>query len=153
MLTLLKVCMLLCFLLAAAWVDIRRKSVPNRLIAEGFLGWCVLLTAEIIVSGKLLIGQAVRALLEGGLTLLVFFILAEISRHAIGMGDVKLLGMMALYCGVSRTYASFFYALLMAAAVSLGLMAAGKRKRRDRIAFVPFLLAGYCLSFLFTGVN
>jgi len=138
----------LLFLLWAAWTDFRQRRVTNRCILFCFLGRCMLWTAEAFLDrgGEALAGDILKSLLEGCLMLLLCLLLSWLTRYAIGMGDVKLLGLTALYCGISRALAVSFCGLCLAAGWSLVLMAAGKRKRQDRIALVPFFLAGFFLT-------
>lgn len=148
MFMLVKAWILLCFLTAAAWIDVKKQIVPNRLVLWAVLVRGFLWLAESAFEQKLLIFPIIRDLFHCAAAVLALLLLVWISRSAFGMGDVKLLGVIALYLGALWAYISFFYGLLLAAAVSVWLLARRKKGRRGRIPFVPFLLAGYCLAFV-----
>ena len=63
-----------------------------------------------------------------------------------GFGDVKLLGVVSLFCGLSWTYSCFLYGLIAAALASVYLLAVKKAGRKYQIAFAPYLLAGYLIT-------
>ena len=69
-----------------------------------------------------------------------------VSRSAMGFGDVKLLGVVSLFCGLSWTYSCFLYGLIAAALASVYLLVVKKAGRKYQIAFAPYLLAGYLIT-------
>ena len=65
------------------------------------------------------------------------------TRGRIGLGDGILLVVTGVYLGGMGNLELLFTGLLLAACWSLGMVVLGKKKGKEEIAFVPFLLAAY----------
>lgn len=65
------------------------------------------------------------------------------TAQAVGMGDVWILCCLCLNFGILDTLAILIAALLGAGIYGGGKLICGKAKRRDTIAFVPFLFLAY----------
>lgn len=154
-------------LLAAAWTDIRFQRVPNRVLLAALAGRGVIglfgLLQTIWESGRTagrmgvqMVWQMAVQMGRGSVPELAGCILlmtalsipAWFQRGSLGMGDVKLMGILALYCGAWEAFFCLYWALLVAAFLCLVLLAAGRIGRSSRLAFAPFLLAGYCIRLL-----
>ena len=85
-----------------------------------------------------------KALLN--ITMPVLALAAAASRGALGFGDVKLLGVVCLCCGLRWTFWCFAFGMAAAAAASIWLLAVKKVGRKHRLALVPYFLAGYVLT-------
>lgn len=79
---------------------------------------------------------------------LICFILARITREAIGYGDAMVISMLSVYFSLHRIITICWYALLGAAAVSVLLVVCKKRKKEDEIPFIPFLFGSDLISLL-----
>ena len=69
-----------------------------------------------------------------------------IMKNSIGMGDVKLLFIIALFSDFLFVFNALFYALVVAFIVSVVLLLTKKIKAKGTIAFAPFLLVGVYLA-------
>lgn len=67
------------------------------------------------------------------------------SRGSIGMGDGILLVVTGVYLGGQGNLELFLTGLFLAGIWSLGLVIRKKKTRKDKIAFMPFLLAAYAV--------
>ncbi len=101
--------------------------------------------AELAWDSERFAGQFLRDVCGCLLLLAILLALFLLSRQAFGMGDLKLLGVTALYRGAACAAVSFVYGLFAAAFVCVFLLLLKKKRRQDPIAFAPFLLAGYCM--------
>ena len=91
------------------------------------------------------------AAIAAALLLLVWLIYWLIRRrHGIGMGDVKLLAMIAAFMGLPFALFSCFVGILAAALFAIVLLARGKARGSDRIPFGSFL-AGAGIFAVFAG--
>lgn len=146
-------------LLAAAWTDIRFQRVPNRMLLAalagrgiiGLLGLLQTIWESGGTAGQIAVQMGRGSVPElAGCILLVtaLSIPAWFQRGSLGMGDVKLIGILALYCGAWEAFLCLYWAFLVAAFLCLVLLAAGRIERSGRLAFAPFLLAGYCIRLL-----
>ena len=139
----IKCCLIFCVLLAAAWTDISRMRIPNWLIGTGWILRIPFFIAEWGLGGKGALIQGGRELAGSVFLILGLALLAVLSRHGLGFGDVKLLGTVALYGGIEQTLVCLLYGLFLSAGISLALLAFRKINRKDRLPLAPFFLAGY----------
>ncbi len=119
--------------LAASVTDIRERRIPNELILIGL----VIAAAVAATSGRWL-----DALAGGVLGVAILTLPRLVARDAVGLGDVKLAGVVGMGVGVTGVVAVVGVAVLTAAAVMglVGLMSGGRRDRS--LPFAPFLAAG-----------
>lgn len=75
-------------------------------------------------------------------------IVSWITHGKAGIGDGILLVVTGVYLGGMGNLKLFFTGLVLAAFWSLWLLVSGKKKRKDRIAFVPFLLLSYLMMII-----
>lgn len=137
------------FLLAVtAWTDLCKRRIPNRILGAGLLLWAVFFLWNCIKLEERAFVSMGREL--AGSLLLVFGLccLAVLSRYAIGFGDVKLLGITALYVGAGPAFCSLCCGLLMAGGMAGFLLAAGRISWKDRLPLAPFFFLGYVLQLL-----
>lgn len=132
-------------LVAAAWTDISKMRIPNRLIGIGCILRIPLFLMEWEMMGKEAFIQIGEKLAGSILLLLGFSVFAVVSQYGLGFGDVKLLGVMTLYQGVEETFICLLYGLLPAAAFCLIRLASGRIHRKDKLPLAPFFLLGYLL--------
>jgi leader peptidase (prepilin peptidase)/N-methyltransferase len=71
-------------------------------------------------------------------------------REGLGLGDVKLLAMIAAFLGLALTLFSFFIGVLAAASFAVVLLLRKKASGSDRIPFGSFLAAG-AIAAIFIG--
>lgn len=143
-----KIMMLYQILYCAAIVDYRKKIIPNVLVSVGIAFRLLSFFFEIIWyqnDWKMILIQDFTGLLVGSGVLLFVYLLA---RDAIGMGDIKLFGIIGITCGFQLTYSILFLSVLMAACYGIFLMILRKRKRNYEMAFAPFILIGYLSSII-----
>ncbi len=94
---------------------------------------------------------SIYSILWGMLLGLVLILISVATRGSLGMGDGILLVVTGVYLGGYGNLQLFLYGLLLSALCSLGLLALKRKKRKDEIAFVPFLLLSY-FFLLFRGL-
>ena len=141
-----KILWVLTLMLAAGWVDAREKIVPNQLILLGLAGRGLIYIAELLSDPSGFGMLVLRDLAGTGITVAALLLIVFVSRSAMGFGDVKLLGVVSLFCGLSWTYSCFLYGLIAAALASVYLLVVKKAGRKYQIAFAPYLLAGYLIT-------
>ena len=142
----------LALMAAAAFTDARERRVPNRLILLGLAGRGVLYAAELLTEPEGFGARLLGELAQAGAAAAALALLAVASRGALGFGDVKLLGVACLCCGLRRTCWCVACGIAAAAAASIWLLAAKRVGRKHRLALVPYLLAGYLLAAVWTPV-
>ncbi len=136
-------------LLALSLIDIATYRLPNRVVLTGAV-MAVVLTlflrrehlASMVLGG--LLGAAMLSLM-GLIGTLLF------RRPALGMGDIKLAGMIGLYLGPAKTAGMFVLGVFSAAIIGGGLLLIGGGGWRQRIPFGPHLALGAVVSLLWGG--
>jgi leader peptidase (prepilin peptidase) / N-methyltransferase len=136
-------------LLAISVIDVRHHKIPNRLVYPA-----VLVSAAFVVLGDLAGGHfkapaAGIGFLAYGLALLI---VALIAPRGMGMGDVKLAGLIGLVLGAIKLG-------LVGVAAGVGILLGGVgaiaaivlgANRKTRIPFGPFMAAGAAVA-VFVG--
>ena len=91
---------------------------------------------------------SIYSILSGILIGLAMMLASLATRGMVGMGDGILLTVTGVYLGGIGNLELLFMGLLLAACWSLVLIVGKKKKGKDQIAFVPFLLASYLTMLL-----
>jgi len=130
-----------------AAVDLASHRLPDRVIYPAASVCTAAFLVDAAVEGSW--AALVRALAAAVVAFGVSFALATISPEALGLGDVKLLGLLGLvlgWFGWGALLAGIFFGLLTGALVSLVLMAARRAGWRTALPFGPPLLLGAVLA-------
>ena len=89
---------------------------------------------------RLPLGEHIAAALGGGL---LFFLLAVVTKGAIGGGDIKLIAAMGFWFGYRSLIIIITYGLLAGGAAALLMLLANKKQRKSYFAYGPyFALSG-----------
>jgi leader peptidase (prepilin peptidase) / N-methyltransferase len=128
-------------MIAVAAIDLEHRIVPNRLLAPAAV-WAVLVRALVDFG---FLPEALAA----GAGAFAFLLLAALAYPAgMGMGDVKLAGVMGLYLGVSVVPA-LLVAFLAGSVVGIAIVAReGREARKTGVPFAPFLALGGLVGLL-----
>lgn len=135
----------LAVLVAAAVIDLRHGIIPNGLVYPSLAAFAAAVLAASLSGAPLSSARAGAGLLAYGGGLLF---VAVVSRGGMGMGDVKLAGLIGLVLGAlgwSYVAVAAFAAVLLGGVGGLAALAAGRR-RRDAIPFGPYLAAGAAVA-------
>jgi leader peptidase (prepilin peptidase)/N-methyltransferase len=127
---------LVTFLVPIAVIDLDHKIIPNRLTGPA--------AVMAIALGVVLEPSHVPEQLAAGAAALVFFGLpAFINAKGMGMGDVKLAGVLGLYLGWAVVPA-IFIALILGVVVGAAIIARKgmSEGRRVKVPFGPFMAVG-----------
>jgi leader peptidase (prepilin peptidase) / N-methyltransferase len=128
-------------LIAVAFIDLQHKIVPNKIMLPAAV-WG-------LVTAVAFRTHMAPELLIAGAGAFVFFLLAAlIHPKGMGMGDVKLAGVMGLYLG-KLVIPALLVAFLVGTVVGLALVARyGARSRKLGVPFAPFLALGGLVAML-----
>jgi leader peptidase (prepilin peptidase)/N-methyltransferase len=129
--------------LTLAVIDIDCHRLPDRLTLPSYPVGLLLLGAAAVAQHEL--AALGRALLAAVAVTGVFFVLAFISPRSLGLGDVKLAGLLALHLGFlgwAELVLGLFAGFVVGAVVAVTLLAARRARWRSDVAFGPSLLAG-----------
>ena len=135
--------------IALSIIDFRTHRLPNKIVAPSYgVGLILFGCAAVASSDALRFGQSLLGMLG---MFAVYLLMALPARHAIGMGDVKLAGLLGLYLGWlgwSNLAVGFIGAFVIGGIISVVLMALGRVGRTSRIPFGPWMIAGSAVGAL-----
>jgi leader peptidase (prepilin peptidase) / N-methyltransferase len=136
-------------MVAISVIDIRHRRIPNRLVYPAFVIAAAVIVVGDLAGGGLDVLDALIGLFAYGLGLLI---IALISPKGMGMGDVKLAGLIGLVLGSIGLD-------LVAVAAGMGILLGGVGAivalltgagRKSAIPFGPYLAAGAVIA-VFVG--
>jgi leader peptidase (prepilin peptidase)/N-methyltransferase len=128
---------------ALALIDIDLHLLPNRIVLPAYpVGAALLLLASALTGDwAALLGAAV-----GAAALFAFYLaLALAHPRGMGLGDVKLAGVLGLFLGwfgLPQLVVGAFAAFVLGGAYSVVLLALGRVTRGGGVPFGPWMLAG-----------
>jgi leader peptidase (prepilin peptidase) / N-methyltransferase len=126
-------------LVALAAEDLRSRRIPNVITAPAAV-------AAVALRVALERSELVEILVAGAGAFAFFLVLALLTRGGLGMGDVKLAGLLGLFLGAAVVPA-LFLGTLAGGVASVALLARG-RKRGTTLAYGPYLCLGGAVAVL-----
>ena len=149
-LDLIKYLILTPMLLAAFIIDYRLQIIPNRLTLTmfeiGLIFAFLYGLSNIAISINMLLGMLVGGGIFLGITLLggLFY-----GKEAMGLGDVKLMGALGLFFGLTNIIIIALVSFLVGAIISVILIITKKSGSDQYMAFGPFIvLATFVMIFV-----
>ena len=150
-LDLVKFLLLTPMLLSVFVIDYRLQIIPNRLnltIFEiGFIFAFLYGLSNVAITINMLLGM-----LAGGGIFLAITLLGGLfyGKEAMGFGDVKLMGALGLYFGLSNIIIITLVSFLIGAVLSIVLLATKMKKSDEYIPFGPFIVIATFISMYVT---
>lgn len=142
-LELIKFSILTPMLISAFVIDYKYQIIPNRLNLTMFEIGLIITFLYGLSNVAISINMALGMLVGGGIFLLITLIGGAIyGKEAMGFGDVKLMGALGLYFGLSNIVAVTLLSFLLAAVISIILLVTKIRKVDEYIPFGPFIVIG-----------
>jgi leader peptidase (prepilin peptidase) / N-methyltransferase len=128
-------------LLVVALIDFDHKIIPNIITLPGII---VGLSLSLRLLPITPLASFLGVLIGGTL----FYLIAFISKGGMGGGDIKLIGMIGAFLGWQGSLFTIFSGALLGSVVGMMLMLLGKKGRKDKVPFGPFLSCGAVLFML-----
>jgi leader peptidase (prepilin peptidase)/N-methyltransferase len=128
--------------IALAMIDIDLKRLPNRIVLPSYAIVAVLLTVAAL--GEHDWWPLARAGIGAAATFAFYFALVLAYPAGMGLGDVKLAGVLGALMGYlswSAPIVATFGAFLLGAIVGVALIATSRGGRKTAIPFGPFMIA------------
>jgi leader peptidase (prepilin peptidase)/N-methyltransferase len=137
---------------ALAIIDVEHHRLPDAIVLPSYAVGLVLLGASSALSGD---WDALLRGVIGMAALFVFYLaLALVKPGAMGLGDVKLAGVLGLWLGWTgwgELVVGAFAAFLLGGLFSVVLLATRRAQRTGGIPFGPWMLAGAWVGVLVGG--
>ncbi|GAA4426079.1 hypothetical protein GCM10023169_24520 [Georgenia halophila] len=135
------VVVLACALLVA--IDLAAYRLPDVVIGPACLLFFVALTIASAVDGDW--SRLGRSAASAGVLLVAYFVLAYISPSGLGLGDVKLAGLLGGFLGWlgwSQLFLGTLAAFVLGGLFGLVLLLTGRANRHTDFPFGPWMVAG-----------
>jgi leader peptidase (prepilin peptidase) / N-methyltransferase len=128
-------------------IDLDVKRLPDAIVLPSYVVGVALLTPAVVVDsdGTAALRGLVGAVVLGG----GYLLLALVKPGGMGLGDVKLAGLLGLYLGVlgwSALAVGGFGAFLLGGLAGLALLSTRRAGRRTAVPFGPFMLSAAVLA-------
>ncbi|MDJ0334130.1 prepilin peptidase [Salinibacterium sp. G-O1] len=138
---------------ALALIDLDHRILPNSIVLPSYLVGAVLLAAAGLLTAdySALLSSAIGAAAMFG----TYFLLALIYPRGMGMGDVKLAGVLGLflgYLGWQELVVGAFAAFFLGGIFSIALILMRRASRTTAIPFGPWMLLGAWVGIFFGTV-
>jgi leader peptidase (prepilin peptidase)/N-methyltransferase len=118
-----------------SWYDLRLRIIPNRIVLPA---WALVLALELSLRP----GDWVEWIAASGAAAGLFLLPALVYPAGLGMGDVKLAGLIGATLGYRVFTALLLGTLLAGVFAGLLLIHHGSAARKKTFAYGPFLAAG-----------
>ncbi|MGN6324928.1 prepilin peptidase [Pseudolysinimonas sp.] len=136
--------------IALALIDLDVHRLPNAIVLPGYAVGTVLLGAAALVGGD---PVALGRLAAGaGILFAVYLALALVAPRGMGLGDVKLAGVLGLflgYLGWGQLAVGAMAAFVLGGLFGVVLLALRRAGRTTGIPFGPWMLAGAWIGIVF----
>jgi leader peptidase (prepilin peptidase)/N-methyltransferase len=135
-------------LIIVSVIDLERQIIPNKVMYPSIAVGIIAMGLVALVEGSAsILWDSLKGFAVGGVPLAL---LALILPRGMGMGDAKLAAFTGIFLGWKSQLIAFFFSFLLGSIAGVAMMMAGKKDRKSRIPFGPFLAAGALIS-LFWG--
>lgn len=129
------------FLISGTIYDCKTKKVPGIVvIAFPITGMLFSLLYNTSNSWNWLLGASFGV---------CFFLLAKVTKQAIGYADAWMITGIGATLGITLLLPIFLGALFLTIPVSILLLFLRKVTKKTRLPFIPFLLTAFCIQLLF----
>lgn len=140
-LNLIKFVLLIPMLISALMIDYKLQIIPNRLNLTMFEIGLFLTFLYGITNVNIAINMLLGMAAGGGIFLIITLLGGLIAgKEAMGFGDVKLMGALGLYFGLTRIIIISVLSFLIGAAGSIVLILVKKNRADGYVPFGPFIV-------------
>lgn len=133
-------------------VDLQHQRLPNVIVAPFAVISLMLLTVASLGSGEW--ESLGRAVVGAAVLFVLYLVLALISPTSLGMGDVKLAGVLGLLMAY-LSWRTLLYgatgAFVISAVIGIGILVTRRGNRRTQLPFGPSMLLAALVAIVATG--
>lgn len=131
-------------LLVITFIDLEHQIIPDAISLPGILYG--LIFSFLSMTSVTFMNSLAGALIGGG----IFMLIIILSRGGMGGGDVKMIAMIGSFVGWQKMLLTIFTSALLGSIVGIFLVILGKKGRKSKIPYGPFIALGGVIS-LFWG--
>jgi len=140
---------------ALTLIDLDVQRLPDAIVLPSYpVALALLALASWNPTGAPDWGALLRALAGGAVLLAGYFVLVLVYPRGMGLGDVKLAGLLGLYlawAGWAELAVGAFAAFVLGGVVAVALLVTGRARRGSGIPFGPWMLAGAWVGLVLGG--
>lgn len=140
------------FLWPCAYVDFKKHLIPNKILLISLLLRAAWLLVELILPDTNIVFIILSSLIAAAALIITSLLCRLLLPNSVGMGDIKILGVMGLYLGMDKVWGALFMSFITLFAACVFLLITKKAGRKSEVAFAPFLLTGTILGALAVGI-
>lgn len=133
-------------LVAIIFIDLKEMIIPDSLVLSILVLSIIHKATNYFLCGISpdLLGSILGLLVAAGL----FLAIVIISGGGMGGGDVTLIGTLGFVLGFRYIFLCIFLSFILGAFISIFLLAAKIKRRKDPIPFGPFIVLGFFITVL-----
>lgn len=135
-------------LLCAMIIDGKTRRIPNLLVMIAFAVGVVFQGIVFITERSLFREYLASSVVGACGCLVLFYLLARLTKNGIGMGDVKLMTAVGWLHGLTSTLFIVLAAMLLCSVCAVFLLLGKKKNKSDSLPFGPYLFFGYIILLL-----
>jgi leader peptidase (prepilin peptidase) / N-methyltransferase len=133
-------------------IDLATLRLPNQLVGPLYPATFLALTVSAASSGDW--ARLGRAAAAGGILMVVYLILAWVRPSGLGLGDVRLAGVLGAFLGWlgwSSLFVGSAVGFLLAGLVAAALVVTGRGNRQTAFPFGPWMALGAVVGAMLTA--
>lgn len=133
-------------------VDLKYHRIPNTFILAILIWRTICLLAELVIQREELLGNVLQEIIGVVIFFVVIALCMLVAKNSIGMGDLKLVLVIAACQGLYGVMNTLFIAMIIAFLAAIVLLVTKKKQRKDTLAFAPCIMLGLYASLFLMGV-
>lgn len=134
-------------LIVVSIIDYYHKIIPDRLnLIILVLGILFKLTSIIVLKKESVLLDSIWGFLVGGG---IFLLIAIVTNGAMGGGDIKLMAALGIWFGLKEILLISLLSFILGSVISIMLLIAKLKSRKDEVPFGPFICISAFLSLLY----
>ncbi len=127
--------------------DLKYQIIPDEMLISSFIGITLLLFIKARFYHISIYDNVWAAIVAATFFGLIYLVT---KGRGMGLGDVKLVGVLGFLLGWPQTLVGIYAGFLTGALFSIILVLRSHKKWRDKIAFGPFLVLGAIIAFFYS---
>jgi leader peptidase (prepilin peptidase)/N-methyltransferase len=134
---------------ALAVIDLDVRRLPDAIVLPSYVVGAVLLVSVDLLRGDL--ARLPLVVIGGAGSFLLYYALAIAKPGGMGLGDVKLAGVLGLFlgqAGIAQLLVGTFAAFVLGGVAGIALIVAHRSTRKGTIPFGPWMLGGAWIGIL-----
>lgn len=130
----------ICLFIVILVIDLEHRLILNKIVFPAIVVALLISTFFTIFSTQSeIVPEIGDAASGGGIGLVLFLLVAIISRGGMGWGDVKLAALIGLVTGLPLVFVALLMGIILGGVVAVLLLAFKIKRRKEAIPFAPFL--------------